>query len=207
MLLTDKPTEIVIGRQLARWIIGKHRPGYVYAWIRAGVPLYIGSTANPRSRLRTHDVVGIKEAIARLDEIRIWEFPTQRNAFDEEMLLIKKHRPRYNFVEGRDDAVRSAKRTATLRAKKALLASNAEEVPRPIDHRIYSTKGAARLIPCCINSLYRWEEEGAIPPAKRIQRGSVSTRCYTLDDIDLIRDKVADRLSLVATIKAEEARA
>lgn len=112
MLITDQPTEIIIGKFLARWKIGKNRPGYVYAWIREGIPLYIGSTCNIKGRIAGHHVIGRKEPVGNRDEIRIWQFPSSRLAFDQEMLLIRLHRPRYNFIESRDGQ--------TVRAKKLI---------------------------------------------------------------------------------------
>lgn len=111
LLITDRPTEIIIGKFLARWKTGKDRPSYVYAWIRAGVPLYIGSTCNIQGRLSGHHVIGRKEPVGNKDEIRIWQFASARLAFGQEMMLIRLHRPRYNYIEERDgQRVRAQKR-------------------------------------------------------------------------------------------------
>lgn len=69
----------------------------VYAWRRGTEWLYIGSTSQLLTRMRTHDVIGKHEPIQTGDLISLWPGP-QEAIGAHEMSLIRERTPKYNVV-------------------------------------------------------------------------------------------------------------
>jgi chromosome partitioning protein len=61
---------------------------------------------------------------------------------------------------------------------------------RPLEAKVYQTREFAKLLGISKTHLLRLENEGRVPPARRVQRGKVEHRFYTVDDIHLYRDRL-----------------
>ena len=67
----------------------------------------------------------------------------------------------------------------------------------------YTVGQVAKLLGCSIRSLYRWEKEGLIPIARRLDCGAIRTRVYNDADLDEIRKFAEGRLTYIATLRAQ----
>ncbi len=56
------------------------------------------------------------------------------------------------------------------------------------------------MLGCSLRTLYRWEEDGTIPPVDRVNRGKLRVRIFTASQIEKIRRKVHDRLSFTESL-------
>jgi predicted transcriptional regulator len=72
--------------------------------------------------------------------------------------------------------------------------------------RTYTAGQLARMLGCSLRSIYRWEEAGVIPRAKRVERGKVSARIYTASQVEEIRSSVQARLNFDFTLSAARTR-
>ena len=66
---------------------------------------------------------------------------------------------------------------------------------------LYTVGQLADMLGCSVRSIYRWEEQGAIPPPTRIDRGEISARVYSAAQVADIRAKVEGRISFTALVK------
>ena len=62
----------------------------------------------------------------------------------------------------------------------------------------YTAAQAAQMLGCSLRSLYRWEKAGVIPAAKRVERGQVPARVYTVSEVEAIRKITHDRVDFAA---------
>jgi hypothetical protein len=66
---------------------------------------------------------------------------------------------------------------------------------------LYTVGQLADMLGCSVRSIYRWEEQGVIPPPTRIDRGEVSARVYSTAQVADIRAKVQGRISFTALVR------
>lgn len=65
----------------------------VYAWVRNNEVLYIGASKKGICRPLNHNIVKLKID----DQLLVWVFKTEKDAFDSETKLIKEIKPKYNI--------------------------------------------------------------------------------------------------------------
>jgi DNA-binding transcriptional MerR regulator len=71
------------------------------------------------------------------------------------------------------------------------------------ENAVYTVGQVAARLQCSVRSLYRWEEEGVIPKAERIDCGAVRTRVYNEIEIEEIRKRLKDRLKYSTAVRRD----